>query len=212
MSAALSPDGSKGVLIDLGERLYTFDVGTGVMKDTGWKGAWPVRYSSDGRHVAMRSSNSGRQEQLRIVEVAGELKVTDVGQFGHVGYIRQTNEGGFRATAEKRSSIGIHWQPKTAELNEVWKSTEGPTDFDIDQMLGITTNYRLVTKLIDLRTGAVLLTVDNSANARLEMISTSYSITGHEGNMASWIAMILFGVPLLVGVVVVVVRGTRRTA
>ena len=34
---------SAGRLVDLGERLFTFDTPTGLMKDTGLKGAWPVK-------------------------------------------------------------------------------------------------------------------------------------------------------------------------
>jgi WD40 repeat protein len=38
MSVTLAPDGSSGALVDLGQQLFTFDVRTGLMKDTGVKG------------------------------------------------------------------------------------------------------------------------------------------------------------------------------
>jgi hypothetical protein len=207
MSAALSPDGSRGVLIDLGERLFTFDVGTGLMKDTGLKGAWPVRYSSDGSSVAMRSSNSGRNEKLRIVTIGDNFKVEDIGQFSRVGSIRATSDGGFRAAASVPNAggtRGIYYDAKSVEIKEAWSMTRGPTDFDLEHMLGVYTDFRLVTKLIDLRNSAVLLSVDNSANARLEMISTTVG-----GSLATkfWpIVVILLGLVLVIAVVAIVVR------
>jgi hypothetical protein len=44
MSGTLSPDGTSGAFVELGQRLFTFDTRTGLMKDTWLKGAWPVRY------------------------------------------------------------------------------------------------------------------------------------------------------------------------
>jgi WD40 repeat protein len=41
MSAALAPDGLKGVLVDLGNDLFTFDVATTALTPMKLKGAWP---------------------------------------------------------------------------------------------------------------------------------------------------------------------------
>jgi hypothetical protein len=95
MTAALAPGGRTGVLIDLGGRLHTFDVTTGTPRDTGVTGAWPVRYSADGRYIAFRSNNSGTGEQVRLVAMDGTLATRDVGTFSHIGHIRPDGGGAF---------------------------------------------------------------------------------------------------------------------
>jgi WD40 repeat protein len=191
MSAALSPDGSKGAFVDLGERLFTFDTPTGLMKDTALKGAWPVRYSADGKYLALSSSNSGVDEQLRVVTVK-DLSKKDVGQFSHIGHIKPTEDGGFLACARgvrRRfddnlveddnlvATVGVEYRPGPGELKQVWKlaatDAENRTDFDSKRMIGVSTDFRLVTRLIDLRTGKPRLTIDNSANYRETIVSES---------------------------------------
>src|SRR5947209_721825 len=117
MSAALAPDGRTGVLIDLGGRVFAFDVAAGAPRDTGLTGAGPIRYSADGRHVACRSSNAGSAERLRVIAV-GTWTATDVGRFSHIGHIRPVAEGGFLATArvDDRAAgtaavVGVRYSP-----------------------------------------------------------------------------------------------------
>ena len=182
MSAALSPDGTKGVLVTLGGRLCTFDTNSGQMKDTGLTGAAPVRYSAGGKFIALRSNNSGDDEQLRIVAVEN-LATTDVGKFAHIGLIRAIGNSSFLACAyagrrfENNAIVGITYQADSGELKEIWKlsttDVENKTDFDPKQMIGLSTDYRFVTRLIDLQTGKPRLTIDNSANYRESIVSTS---------------------------------------
>jgi hypothetical protein len=54
-SACLSPDGAKGALVDLEQRLFIFETATGLIRETGVTGAWPVRYSADGKYIALRN-------------------------------------------------------------------------------------------------------------------------------------------------------------
>src|SRR5262249_40257606 len=140
------------------------------------KGAWPVRYSADGKYLALRSSNSGVDEQLRVVAVK-DLTKPDVGQFSHIGHIKPTEDGGFLACArvgrrfdDNIATVGVEYRPGPGELKEVWKlaaaDAENQTDFDPKRMIGVSTDFRLVTRLIDLRSGKPRLTIDNSANYR----------------------------------------------
>src|SRR5262249_51633019 len=94
MSAALSPDGSKGVLITLGEQLFAFDTITGTASDTGLKGERLVRYSSHGKYIAMRAYESGSGTFLRIVTMDAHLAETNLGPFSEIGQIRPTEDGG----------------------------------------------------------------------------------------------------------------------
>ena len=196
MSATLSPDGTTGAFVDLGERLFTFAVQTGQMKATGWNGAWPVRYSADGKYIAFRNSNSGIEEQLRVI-ASKDLTKKDVGQFANIGHIKPIPDGGFLACArvgrgfdENDVTVGVSYAPGSGELKEVWKlslaNAENWTDFDPQLMVGVSTSYRLVTRLVDLRTGKAKLTIDNSANYRESILT--YTSRDFEGQ----------GIPLLV--------------
>src|ERR1700722_8160128 len=95
MSAALSRNNTSGFLIDLGERLHTFDTANGRLNDTGLTGAWPVRYCADGSYIAFRSKNSGISEQLRVVAARENLASQDLGQFSGIARIKQAREGRF---------------------------------------------------------------------------------------------------------------------
>jgi hypothetical protein len=216
MSAALSPDGSKGALVDLGERLFTFDVTSGEMTDTGLKGAWPVRYSANGEYVALRSSNSGSSEQLRVVAMPG-LTSSENGQFAHIGHIQPRPDGSFLATAGVRESredpgslVGVQYQPQQGQVKELWKlrsrNVLDRTDFDPETSIGVSTDFRLVTHLVDLRTDTILLTIDNSANARLEMVSTSF-----RGFAKEYPFLTLLGFIILLGIVAVYFWARRRS-
>ena len=81
MSADLSADGTTGVLAALSEQLYMFDVATGQLTDTGVTGAWPVRYSVDGKYIAFRGNNSGLISPLTVVAKDGMLSRQAVGPF-----------------------------------------------------------------------------------------------------------------------------------
>jgi hypothetical protein len=182
MSAALTPDGSRGALVDLGEQLWTFDVATGVPRPTGLTAGWPVRCSSDGRYVACRSNNSGEDEKLRVVPLDGRPVAKDVGQFLNIGNIRPTDDGGFLATALAGERYGDQWvvggryRPASGRWEELWKLPAGHEanecmDFDPASRTGVATNYLLATHLLDLRTGAVRLTIDNRANYREDVVT-----------------------------------------
>jgi len=183
MSACLTPDGSRGVLITTGEEVFTFEVKTGAMQDTGVTGAWPVRGSEDGKYAAFRSGNKGKRESLRVLRLDDKPASRDTTQLGYIGHIKPVEGGDFLVTdarrdGEKNFMVGSRCTPSTGELKEVWKVAAGEDwrrmDFDLITMRGVYTSWSLKTRLIDLRTGEELLKIDNSANARPEMVSTSF--------------------------------------
>jgi hypothetical protein len=211
MSAALSPDGTTGVLITLDQHLYTFDVATGQLQDTGLTGGWPVRYSVDGKYAAFRSSNSGEKEHLRIVALGKKPVVRDIGQFAQIGHIRPAKDGSFLSSAQLRKwfdeensehtsvVVGVQVWPITGRVKELWNHPQrigvnGHTDFLPDSMIGISTDYSLVTTLVDLRTGSLLGSIDNSANYRPIVVTF---ISGELDRWPRWV-MWLCGIVILV--------------
>lgn len=178
MSAALSPDGSRGVLVDLLGHVFEFDVATGQMRPTGFTGAGPVRYSVDGRYVALRSDNSGIREQLRVAKAGNGWAVCDLGKFSSIGHIRSVGDG-FVATAQMRESsscVGVWCLPDNQRLQEIWRLSTPDrerTDFSTEAMIGVCTDCRLVTNVIDFRSGAVSGSIDNSANYRPVVMTSS---------------------------------------
>jgi WD40 repeat protein len=184
MSACLSPDCNRGVLVTLGEEVFTFDARTGVKSDTGVGGAGPVRYSSDGRFAAFRSSKRGSGEHLRVAEVAGPPSARDLALLGVIGHIKPTSDGAFLVTAAEEDPdtdswypLGVRCLPGTGEVKKVWKLKGGEPmkrmDFDPGTLRGVCTDYMLVTRLFDLTTGEVLLTADNSANFQPAYVTVS---------------------------------------
>jgi hypothetical protein len=169
MSAALSSDGSKCVVVDARENLFAFDVATRQIRPTGVTGAWPVRYSMDGKYLALRSNDSGGKEQLRLVKADKTFTVRDLDEFRTVAHIKATPDGRFLVTGAGHGagSVGLLCAADTGQIEEVYRMEEygrRRTDFDAKRLVGVSTDHRLVTQVIDLRTNAVLGSVDNSAN------------------------------------------------
>ena len=178
MSACLSADGTKGVLTDYGERVFTFHVATGAMSDTGVKGSWPVRCSTDGKYAAFRSSNAGSKEMLRVLTLDDNPSSRDVAELGYIGRIRAVEGGSFLVTAVgEQGAVGVRYDPVAGTVDEVWKQKGYETlmrmDFDPGTMRGVYTDYRLVTRLVDLRIGDELLSIDNSENYQPSIVSTT---------------------------------------
>lgn len=222
-SVALNADGTGGFLIDVGGRLHSFDVATARVEVTEFTGAGPVRYSTDGKYVAFRSSNSGSAERLSVVRVGEKLTKRDLGEFSHIAHIRPARDGSFLVTARssRRSDEKGYWEelvgtrirPDNERVEELWRpGSEGVnerTDYLPESMIGVSTDFRLITTVTDLRTGKVTLTIDNSANARLEMTSTSF--VGHNRPIAlleEWTSVLAVLLSILVAVFLV--RRVRR--
>jgi hypothetical protein len=190
-AVALSPDGARGILIARADLkaggLFAFEVGQEHLVDTGVRGIRPLRYSADGKHVACRDPNSLGEEEgqkLRVVALNEGMKVRDVGPFTRIGRMAAAEDGLFLVTALRREKandpafpVGVQYSPRANEMKEVWR-LEGEAhnffgtpeahqmlemDFDLASLRGVYTTFDLRTRLLDLRTGEVLLTIDHSA-------------------------------------------------
>jgi len=216
LSAALSPDGTLAAgVFDFSGGLFVFERATGESKESGLTGSGPICFSTDGRFLAFGTAHSssalGVDQQLRIVALARPLAAMDVGRFSYIGHVKPLPGGSFQITARvggRRDPdsrlVGMQYAPATKQLREIWRlpanGTVQPTaDFDADRMLAVSTDWRLLTHLVNVRTGASLLTIDNSAN---------YFAPRNEPAPSTWTGwLVLTAAPvILVGIVLCGIR------
>jgi WD40 repeat protein len=194
-SAALCPDGSTGVFVSQTGSLVSFDVATGKWQRTDVMGAGPVRYSVDGKHIALGIYSPQdhpwieRAGRLRIVNADGSWTVLDLGSFAEVIRIKAVADGGFVVLAAINETdgrgfrigsdwVGVRWRPGNKDIDELWRIPrkygyeEPPMDFDPEKLTGVHTNHRFVTDIWDLRTGDLVNAIDNSANYRVRYTSS----------------------------------------
>jgi hypothetical protein len=202
MSAALGSDGSRGFMIDLGDRLHRFDLADGRPVDTGLRGGWPVRYSSDGKVIAFRSNNSGSAERLSVARVGDPLTRQDLGDFSHIGHIRPARDGSFLITARvvRREEfalryVGVQVWPEGGRTQTFWEidthlGVSLRTDFSPRSMIGVSTDVGLVTRIVDLRTNKVSQVIDNGANYRPEILSTSSVGVAPREGLPPWLGWV----------------------
>jgi WD40 repeat protein len=184
-SAALCPDGSRGVCTDSDGNLFAFEVATGLVKKLRSIGPTArIRYSVDGKYVVVLEAV---QQQFQILAASGDWPVQLTGPPGYTGCIKSAEDGGFLVTQVNGDLEGQRWRPGAKDLEVLWHrpflDEEGISDFLPDELIGISTDFRLVTRLIDLRTGAELGKVDNSANYRVTILSTT--VSGFPGGLAA---------------------------
>jgi WD40 repeat protein len=216
MSVALSPDGSKGVLVDQGEHVFKFDTAGGGPQDTGLKGSWPIRYSADGHYFAFSSDHPGGYAQLRVAAADGKSSV-DIGDFMSIGHIKPTADGKFLVSAIAKPAprsdfytiVGAVCDPEKEKVAVVWAmpfrgDVQALTDFDPQKMLGVCTDFRLVTLVLDLKNSKTLRTIDNSGNWQRQFDWHSRARRGPD--------LMVIGIVAVTGVVVVVliIRAIRR--
>ncbi len=214
MSVALGPDGTSGFLIDWNRKLSSFDVLTSSQTATELAGDAPVRYSTDGKHVAFRSSGLEPVEHLSVVRV-GELTKQDLGTFAHVMHIRPARDGSFLVTARTKryneegrpEFVGTQIWTEDGRVKELWRfareqGVNERTDYLPELMIGVSTDAYLVTTVTDLRTGKVLRTIDNSANARLEPMGPFCGTVPHDGSW-SWGSAAIVAAVVALGLVAV---------
>jgi hypothetical protein len=160
--------------------LQKLDILTGHLASTGLKVGGLVRYSADGKFVACRSDNSGIKEELTILSVADNLSRRNFGQFTRITSVRPTDDGAFLVTADNGQHrydknahmIGVQIRPDTGQLRELWKLPFKERQFFETEcyhyaqqaQIGVATDFRLVTTVVDLPTGNVVFVIDNSAN------------------------------------------------
>lgn len=173
-SVAVAPGGAEAFGADFRDQLIV-KTATGDISPKKGKG-YPMAYSVDGQRLALQDTSEGSYK-LRIISL-DRRDDTDVGVYRHIGLVRPASNGGFRVTGitcgpfnESPTSldvIGTIFDPTSGELTESWRLPGHQElqrmDFDPITMVGVCTSYRFVTEVVDLRTGDVLLRVDNSAN------------------------------------------------
>ncbi len=176
-SAALSPDGSKGVLVDWERKLRFFDVRTGETRSTGIGAHSRIRYSMDGKYVffTWRADLLRDRPELFILPANGPLETRSAGPFGitgiALGRLRPTVDGGLLVTGYRMDPLGwetVGWRysPNTNKRETVWAVRATPssglsenTDFDPKRMIGVTLRGGLAY-VHNLKTGDVLLEID----------------------------------------------------
>jgi hypothetical protein len=231
-AVALCPGAAGGILVGADHRLYAFETASGRVTDTGVnipRPVWHVVYAVDGKHMAILEGVDA--QQLRIVTTGKDWHVLDVGTPVPVGHIKPAADGGYlltavdvkwdaRGVARMPDSFGLRWRPGTNRLEELWRVRTcyvepEPLDFLPDELIGVRTDFQLRTEVIDLRTGAVLGNVDNSANYRPAI--TSYTSFGVFDWVRRWLGLReefngnpLVGVAGVVGVVAVLWLFRRR--
>lgn len=220
-SAALSPDGTSGVLVDAGGRVYSFDPTVGTPAPTGVRGAGPIRYSSDGRYVALRSANSGSSESLRILDTADMRSFVDVGRFSYIGHMAPSPDGSFRVTAREFVARGSGiarvlcavCDPTRSEPRVLWtappqsRTLECKSDFDPQSLVGVSTDFRLITSVIDLSSGRTLVTIDNSANYAAAVARSRFA-----NQLPGLVLQAVVVVVIVIGAIVAVARLLRLRA
>jgi hypothetical protein len=170
-SAALSPDGKTGVASSKGGDLRAFDVGTGKAEKIGRRGFGPVRYASDGRHVACLSKGAEDYKArvaLRVVSLTRGFPFKDVGDYWRITYLQPTSDGAFNYHVAPgfMHGIGMRYDPRTGRVTKLWDTPEQTFGtggaFSSEAMVLVHTDFKLTTHITDLRTGRAI-EIDNSA-------------------------------------------------
>ncbi len=162
---------------------------------------------------------------MSVVRVSDTLTKRDLGDFSHITHIRPARDGSFLVTAQTRRGsdergmpefVGAQIWPDEGRVNEIWRFTtqEGVnsrTDYLPELMIGVSTSHTLGTRITDLHTGKVTRTINNSANYRPVMLSTSSREGGDwPRRLLIWGGVVLVG--LFVVGIAVLIRRRRRIA
>jgi WD40 repeat protein len=189
VSMDVSPDGNQCVLVsDTGKGLYQFFIKSEKLSSMGVAGVGYVRYSADGEYIAFRRREESSIESVLIVKSDGS-GVFDLGSFCAVGMFRPSADGGFLLTVTSVAQnlvtnspsyrvSGLWWHPRPTHVQQLWQAPiwcgeAVKMDFFPDQLIGITTDFRLVTWITDLRSDQLVGKIDNSANYRPAMTTDS---------------------------------------
>ncbi len=136
-------------------------------------GVWPVRFVKADELALCRSDNLGHGESLRVINSQSGRHLADLGPLGYIQRIRPLDDGSALITASVGSGgrsfddRGYRFDPSTLKVTEVWRFAD-PTghgtamDFDQRRNLGVTTDYQLRTRLVNLPDGSIIRTIDNS--------------------------------------------------
>jgi hypothetical protein len=189
-AAALGPNGTEGVLINSDGELYTFDVVTGQLtytRSNSHRRVEHATYTSDGKYLLLINQPSDRDPklQLQTVQVGGGWPVRDLGPPLRIRHIRPTADGSFLLTATEmerdpntelfeETYTGFRWRPDAKELETLWHLPIGHWNSELmecfpDKLVGIRRPHFFETQVVDLRTGALLGTINNGTNLSNEL-------------------------------------------
>ncbi len=131
-TAALEPEGTKGVFVGTDGELYSFDVTSGSVAKTGLAGLSNVSHavcSSNGRHIALLSDIPSGDTDFLIVKTGGERTLRLVARRFQIGLLRATTDGCFLLTSVDLKGnapanwdediVGEVWRPGAARLTEL---------------------------------------------------------------------------------------------
>jgi hypothetical protein len=156
---ALSPDGTTGAYAING--LVTFDVAAQTTTATNLP-AWHPRYSADGKYVLASTPAS----TLWVFTMSDIANVKSIDALKSPRRIKPLADGRFLVT---NYVAGFVVDPATGEIAEKckFKSEDfSNIDFDPETLIGVSTSHEFVTSIVNLKTGDILLKIDNSQDFR----------------------------------------------
>jgi hypothetical protein len=180
MSVATSANGQTLYIINLVNEIFRKDVPTDTITQLSTSGAWPIRLTKDGLHVLFRSDNRG-YDSLRVLAVGTDDQAHELAPAGSLHRIRPLSDGGALITMHQSKNggeeVGLRFDPETMTLSEVFRLPQKlgrrAMAFDPDRGLGVTTDWRLSSRIIVLKTGRTLVTIGGDEDHEPSVISTS---------------------------------------
>jgi hypothetical protein len=123
----------------------------------------------------------------------------DVDAGAEVYYRRPLPDGSFQMTADKATepglaTMGLRLEPDSGRVTQLWRfdwtagddfGANDVTAFDQTSGIGIATDYELLTRVVDLRTGTTRLTIDNRGPEARERAASLSGLDEHSGDIGS---------------------------
>jgi WD40 repeat protein len=168
MTSSLSTDGSLCLVIDQRNCVFAVDVVDKKIRPWSVRGTWPLRLTKDGCFAVMVSADA--RSCVQIIEVQSQSEIACSANLA-VERVHSLADGSTLITGiegTSRTEVGIRFDPAKRSLEQLWRlsvdvnSHSRGMDFDPRVGIGVTTDYRLVTRIINLKDGSVGRVFDNS--------------------------------------------------
>ena len=169
MAVTLSPDGTVGAIVTLAQVIYTFDVESGKMQNLGIGASAPARFLDDAKSIACSTPDQMRGVQLRLITLGEKATCRDMGQFEDIRILKPLEDGGLLIIAGPHAGAERveRYDVLTDQLVPVCElRPDGVGDVSIKRQMAVLTDWLLVTRVVDMRTGDILLEIDNQGNRR----------------------------------------------
>jgi WD40 repeat protein len=131
LGVALSPDGTKAVLVGLDQKVLFYDAVNGEKIGDTIEGRWPLCFSRDGKHLAISDSEHAEKSELQILDV-NTMKVRDKVPYSGMKKLRAVDGGFIYITCidKWKAKINAYFlEAKSAEPKLIWSK---PQDDDYD--------------------------------------------------------------------------------